>query len=78
MQGLVVDKLIDGCRVQQIFMDLLAPVRPVVALEHHVGLAAEALICLDDILCPIVGIAHLCAAQGVQIMQRAGAVFRHP
>jgi len=78
MQGLVVDKLIDGCRVQQIFMDLLAPVRPVVALEHHVGLAAEALICLDDILCPIVGIAHLCAAQGVQIMQRTGAVFRHP
>ena len=59
-------------------MDLLAPVRPVVALEYHIGLVAEALVCLDDVLCPIVGIAHLCAAQGVQIMHRAGAVFRHP
>ena len=78
MQGLVVDKLIDGCRVQQIFMDLLAPVRPVVALEHHVGLVTEALISLDDVLRPIVGIPHLCATQGVEVVQGAGAVFGHP
>ena len=52
--------------------------RPVVALEHHIGLIAEALVGLDDILCPLVGIAHLCAAQGVEVVQGAGAVFRHP
>jgi len=72
------DELIDGGCVQQILVDLLAPVRPVVALEHHIGLIAEALVGLDDVLCPLVGIAHLCAAQGVEVVQGAGAVFRHP
>ena len=63
VQGLVVDELVDRSRVQQILVDLLAPVRPVVALEHHVGLVTEALVSSMMLLRPIVGIPHLCATQ---------------
>ena len=78
MQGLVVGEFVNCGSVQQIIVDLIAPVRPVVALEHHVGLVAKALVCFDDVLRPIVGIAHLCATQGVEVVQGAGAVFGHP
>lgn len=78
VQGLVVDELVDRSRVQQILVDLLAPVRPVVALEHHIGSVAEALVCLNDVLCPVVRIPNLRTAKCIQVMQRTGTVLRHP
>ena len=78
VQGLVVDELINCRRVEQILVDLLAPVRPVVALKDHIGLVAELLICLDDVFCPVVRIPDLRTAESIQVVQRTGAVFCHP
>ena len=75
-KGLVVDKLIDGGCVGQIFADsLLAPMGPVVCLKNDLGVGEERLR-LGDITRPAVRVPHLRAAQRVEIVHRPAAILR--
>ena len=78
-QRLIVDELVHRGRVFEVFdSNLIAPVRPVVGLEHHFRLVAVEGDGLGDVLRPCRAVANRCATQGVEVVQRAGAVFRHP
>ena len=77
-QRLIVHELIHSGGIGQVFgHHVLAPMRPVVGLEHHLRIREQRLR-LGDIARPVVSVAHLRAAQGVEVMHGAGAVFRHP
>ena len=52
--------------------------RPVVRLERHLGLAAVARERFHEVVRPGVAVAHLRAAQGVQVVQRGRAVLGNP
>ncbi|MCY1423174.1 hypothetical protein D9M71_388810 [compost metagenome] len=76
---LVVDVLVDGALLPQVVVDLrLAPQRPVVALELHLGLVAEQVDGFAEVLRPLQRIAHLGPAQGVEVVHVVGGVLGHP
>ena len=78
-QRLVVDELVHRSGVLEVLDgDYIAPVRPVVGLEYHFRLVAVEGDGLGDVLRPCRAVANRCATQGVEVVQRAGAVFRHP
>ena len=78
-QRLVVDELVHRSGVFEVFdSNLIAPVRPVVGLEHHFRLIAVEGDGLSDVLRPSRAVANRRTAQGVEVVQRAGTVFRHP
>ena len=65
-QGLVVDELIHGSRVDHVVVHhVIAPVRPVVGLEGDLRVLAVKGDGLGDIACPGRAVAHLCTAQRV-------------
>lgn len=73
------DEFIDGGGIGEIVADdVVAPVRPVVRLEDDLNIIAEQRLRLGDIAGPGVRVADLRAAEGIEVMERAGAVFRHP
>ena len=79
IQRLVVDVLIHFGGIPQIFVDvLIAPVRPVMALEHNLHLVAEQRFRFQDIVRPFQSVPHLRAAQGIDVMHGTGAVLRQP
>ena len=78
-QGLVVDVFVYSRRVHHIIVDLLvSPVGPVVGLEgdfHILAVAGEG---LGEVACPGCAVPHLCAPEGIEIVEGAGAVFCQP
>ena len=79
VECLVVDELIDGSGVFEVVADDVGtPMRPVVTLEDDVGAVGKLLYGLEDVVAPSLGVAYLCATQGVEVMERAGTVFGHP
>ena len=50
---------------------------PVVCLKHHFGIGPEAE-CLHQEVRPGLGIAYLGTPQGIEVVERAVAVFGHP
>ena len=73
-QSLVVDELIHGSRVDHVVVHhVVSPVRPVVGLEGDLRVLAVKGNGLGDIACPCRAVAHLRAAQRVEIVERAGA-----
>ena len=78
-QGLVVDILVCRGRIDDILHDVLVvPVRPVVRLEDHLGVLAVELQGFHQEVCPGLTVADLSPAQGVEVVQGPGAVFRQP
>ncbi len=78
VQGLVVQVAVQVALLLQHLDDLrVAPARPVVHREHHLGLPAETMQRLVDVLAPAQRIAYLGAAQGVQVVQGADHVLGH-
>ncbi|MNQ71359.1 hypothetical protein D3C85_860230 [compost metagenome] len=76
---LIVDVLVEGALLLQVVVDLrLAPLRPVVTLEAHLGLVTEQCAGLADVLRPLQGIAHLGATQGEDVVHHGGGVLGHP
>ena len=57
---------------------VVAPARPVVGAEHDLGLLAEAVEGLVDVLRPVQGVAHQGAAEGVDVVQGGVDVLGHP
>ena len=79
VQDLVVHIGIEVTLAAQHLLDaLVAPARPMVRGEHHLGLQAEAVERLVDVLRPAQGVAHRRTAQGVDVVQRGDDVLRHP
>ena len=79
VQRLVVDVLVKVALLLPVVDDLVvAPHRPVMALELHVGLVAVEIDGLVEIARPLERIAHLRAAQREDVVQRVGGVLRHP
>ena len=91
-ERLIMDVLVNGrsfdnkvadvnCRnrfISIFFRCALLPVRPVMALENHVRLVAEALFRRKDIMRPGSGVPYLRPSQGIEVMHGPGAVFRKP
>ena len=78
-ERLVIDKLVGGCRIENIFHDILiVPVRPVVRLEHHLNLLAVQLQGLHQEIRPGLSVANLRSSERIQVMQGSRAVFCHP
>ena len=78
-EGFVVDVFIDGRRVHHVIADrVFAPMRPVVGLEGDFRFVAVKHRRFDDVFRPCVAVADLRAAQGVEVVQRRGAVFGEP
>lgn len=76
---LVIDEFVHGGRVHHVVVDRrVSPMGPVVALERDLHIAVVKGHGLGDVLRPRVAVAHLGAAQRVQVVQRAGAVFGNP
>ncbi len=79
MQHLVVHVRIEVALVAQHLLDArIAPARPMVGREHDLGLLAEAMQRLADVLRPPQRIAHLGAAQRVDVVKRRRDVLGHP
>ena len=76
---LVVDVLVEVALLLPVVDDLVvAPHRPVMALEFHVGLVAVQIDGLVEVVRPLQRVAHLRAAQRQDVVQRVGGVLRHP
>ncbi|MNJ38149.1 hypothetical protein D3C77_329900 [compost metagenome] len=76
VQRLVVDVLEHIALVGNEFDDaLLAPHRPMVLSKHNLHLAAIAVDDLVQGLPPVGGVAHLGAAQGIEVVQSVGGVL---
>ena len=78
-QGLVVDVLIHSRGVDHVIVHhIIPPVRPVVGLEGDLHVLAVERNGLGDVACPCRAVADLGAPQRVEVVERTGAIFRHP
>ncbi|MCY1180943.1 hypothetical protein D9M73_214200 [compost metagenome] len=76
VQGLVVEVAVQVALLLQRADDVvMAPARPVVRGDHHLGLVAEAVQHFVDVFAPAQRVAGLGATQGVEVVQRAGHVL---
>ena len=79
VQHLVVHVGVEIALAAEHFLNpLVAPARPVVRGEHDLGLQAETVERLADVLRPVQRIAHRSAAQRVDVVQRRDDVLGHP
>ena len=79
MQNLVVHVRVEVALAAENFLNaLVAPARPMMRGEHHLGLQAEAVERLADVFRPVQRIAHRSTPQRVDIVQRRDDVLGHP
>ena len=79
VQHLVVHVGVEIALAAEHFLNpVVAPTRPVMRGEHHLGLQAEAVERLADVLRPVQRIADRGAPQRVNVVQRRDDVLRHP
>ena len=78
-ERLVGDELIDGGGVFEVFVhDVVADMGPIVRLEGEFGLRSVASLRFHEVVRPGVSVANFGAAQRVQVVQSARAVFGNP
>ena len=79
VQGLVVEVGVSVALCAHHFLDtFVAPARPTVRREHHLGFLTELVQRVVDLLRPVQGVAHRGAAQRIDVVNRAGDVLRCP
>ena len=81
-QALIVEIFVGGGGAEKVFVYGVLLIYgidtgPVVCLKHHFGIGPEAERLYQEIR-PGFGIAHLCSAQGIEVVERPVAVFGHP